>query len=213
MGKSELEGHDENAQPDVQAVSEHIDRVLAELTEVADDRVRDRAEELVRTLMSFYEVGLSRLLDLLRAESEDDRDGEQLISRLGEDGIVGGLFALHDIHPKTTLDRVSDALDTVRPYLGAHSGDVELLGIDSEGTVRLQLQGTCDGCPSSTVTVKYAIEKAVNEAAPEITGIEVAGVAESATETGESGPDGRPLLALHTADPRASLECPVPEAP
>lgn len=200
----------EDTPVDVRAVSEHIERVLDDLAGVADERVAERAEELVRTLMSFYEVGLSRMLELLREQAGSNCDGEQLIADLGADDIVGGLFALHDLHPKSTHERVTEALDTVRPYLGSHAGDVDLLGIDDSGVVRLQLQGTCDGCPSSTVTVKYAIEKAINEAAPEITDIDVAGIAEQPAQT---DPGGRTMLPLEAVDSRSTLECPVPEAP
>jgi Fe-S cluster biogenesis protein NfuA/nitrite reductase/ring-hydroxylating ferredoxin subunit len=69
--------------------------------------------------------------------------------------------------------RVAGALDSVRPYLGSHGGDVELLGISEEGVVRLRLLGSCQGCPSSSVTLKLAVEDAIESAAPEVTGIEV----------------------------------------
>ncbi|MGH3424148.1 MAG: NifU family protein, partial [Nocardioidaceae bacterium] len=60
----------------------------------------------------------------------------------------------------------------VRPYLGSHGGDVELLGVE-EGVVRLRLLGSCDGCPSSSVTLKLAVETAIESAAPEVSSIEV----------------------------------------
>jgi nitrite reductase/ring-hydroxylating ferredoxin subunit len=55
---------------------------------------------------------------------------------------------------------------------------VELLGIE-EGVARVRMEGSCDGCPSSAVTLKLAIEEAVLKAAPDLEGIE----AEGATET------------------------------
>jgi Fe-S cluster biogenesis protein NfuA/nitrite reductase/ring-hydroxylating ferredoxin subunit len=63
--------------------------------------------------------------------------------------------------------RVLSALHEVRPYLESHGGNVELLGIEEE-TVRLRLKGSCSGCPSSTMTLKLAIENAIHKAAPEI---------------------------------------------
>jgi Fe-S cluster biogenesis protein NfuA len=65
----------------------------------------------------------------------------------------------------------------VRPYLEQHGGDVELLGID-DGVARLRLQGTCNGCPSSTATLKHAIEDAIQRAAPDIEEIEAEGAVE-----------------------------------
>jgi Fe-S cluster biogenesis protein NfuA len=165
----------------VSAVGERIERLLDEI------EGREAAEELVHALMELYGAGLARVLELA---------DESLVERLAKDELVKGLLILHDLHPESTMDRVTTALDDVRPYLGSHAGDVELVGIDDEGVLRLRLTGSCDGCPSSTVTAKLAIEKSIREAAPELTGIEVAGVVE------ETGPGGRPLLPL--------VDCPVP---
>jgi Fe-S cluster biogenesis protein NfuA len=150
------------------------------------------AEELVHTLLEFYGAGLARIVEVV------DRP---LLDRLAEDDHVRGLLVLHDLHPKSTHERVTEALDKVRPYLGSHAGDVEFVGIQ-DGVLRLRLQGTCDGCPSSTVTAKYAIERMVREVAPEISDVVVDGVVPEQT-----GPGGRPLLPLET------LECPVPAEP
>ena len=69
--------------------------------------------------------------------------------------------------------RVEQALDAVRPYLGSHGGDVELLEVTDEGAVRLRLLGSCDGCPSSSVTLELAVQDAIEAAAPEVVAIEV----------------------------------------
>ncbi|MEJ7691148.1 MAG: NifU family protein [Nocardioidaceae bacterium] len=80
---------------------------------------------------------------------------------------------MHDLHPYDVTLRVEQALEGVRPYLGSHGGDVELLEVTDTGVVRLRLLGSCDGCPSSSVTLKLAVEGAIEAAAPEITTIEV----------------------------------------
>jgi len=186
---------------DLAGVSERIEALLGELADPGAS-APDTAAELVRALMEFYGGGLARIVELL---GEQDRD---LLGTLAADPVVTGLLVLHDLHPQSTHERVAAALEEIRPYLGAHAGDVELLGIDEQGIVRLRLTGNCDGCPSSTITAKYAIEKAVRDAAPEIEDIDVAGVAEPGpTAPADAGPasDGRQLLPLTT------LECPVPE--
>lgn len=98
---------------------------------------------------------------------------------------------MHDLHPEDAESRILRALDGVRPYLASHSGDVRLLGYE-EGVVRLRLEGSCHGCPSSSITMKLAIEKAIGEAVPEVMRIEVEGVADpeapaafAASEPGE----------------------------
>jgi Fe-S cluster biogenesis protein NfuA len=87
---------------------------------------------------------------------------------------------VHGLHPYDATTRVAAALDSVRPYLGSHGGDVELLGIDDVGVVTLRFLGTCDSCPSSTVTLQLAVEGAVQAAAPEVTAIQVEAAARPA---------------------------------
>ena len=78
-----------------------------------------------------------------------------------------------------------EALATVRPYMESHGGDVELLGID-DGVARLRLVGHCKGCPASAATLELAIKEAIEEAAPDLAGLEVEGVA--ARRAGHPGP-------------------------
>jgi len=152
--------------------SDDAERLLTELAEVADPVARDKAEQLARTLVELYGAGLEEIVSFVAAQP----DGEKLVRELAADSFVGSLLVLHGLHPVPVADRVQAALDSVRPYLGSHAGGVEFLGIDESGIARLALQGSCDGCPSSTVTVKLAIERAIEEAAPELAGIDVAGV-------------------------------------
>ena len=70
---------------------------------------------------------------------------------------------------------MQEALDSVRPYMESHGGNVELLGIE-DGVARLRLEGSCDGCPASASTMELAIEQALQEAAPDLEGIDVEGV-------------------------------------
>jgi Fe-S cluster biogenesis protein NfuA/nitrite reductase/ring-hydroxylating ferredoxin subunit len=97
--------------------------------------------------------------------------------------LVAGLLLVHDLHPYDARTRVARALESVRPYLGSHGGDVELAGIDEDAdglVVRLRLLGSCDGCPSSSVTLELAVESAVQTAAPEVSRIEVSSPAAAA---------------------------------
>jgi Fe-S cluster biogenesis protein NfuA/nitrite reductase/ring-hydroxylating ferredoxin subunit len=75
--------------------------------------------------------------------------------------------------------RIQRALDQVRPYLGSHAGGVEYVGV-TDGVAHLRLEGSCHGCPSSTVTVRLAIEDAVKDAAPEVTEVAVEGMTDPA---------------------------------
>lgn len=92
--------------------------------------------------------------------------------RLAADDLVASLLLVHGLHPRDVHRRVSDALDSVRPYLGSHGGDVHLLEVAGD-TVRLRFAGSCKSCPSSAVTLELAVEDAIRTAAPEISSIEV----------------------------------------
>ena len=148
---------------DLRAVGSRIEELLGQIR-AADPGTAEVAEEVVRLVVELYGAGLERTVELAGPEAMD---------RLVEDELVASLLVLHGLHPKDTHTRVVEALDQVRPYLGSHAGGVELLGVDPEGVVHLRLEGSCDGCPSSTMTVKLAIERASEEAAPEVTAVEV----------------------------------------
>ena len=63
-------------------------------------------------------------------------------------------------------EQVQQALDAIRPQLQADGGDVELIEVTEDGIVRVQLQGACNGCPMSTMTLKNGIERIVKEQVP-----------------------------------------------
>ncbi|KZS66285.1 hypothetical protein A4G27_23160 [Mycobacterium kansasii] len=128
---------------------------------------RERAEQLVSEVAGFYGAGLGRILDLI-----DDPAIPDILDRLVADDLVASLLLVHGLHPHDVGRRVADALDSVRPYLGSHGGDVHLLEIVGD-TVRLALDGSCKSCPSSAVTLELTVEDAVRSAAPEISSIEV----------------------------------------
>lgn len=134
----------------------------------------DRAQQLVREVVGLYGAGLQRIMRCL-TEAGDPAITERLVA----DDLVASLLLVHGLHPHDLKRRVSDALDRVRPYLGSHGGDVDLLEIDGD-TVRLTFTGSCKSCPSSAVTLELAIEDAVRAAAPEISSIEVAAVESAA---------------------------------
>jgi Fe-S cluster biogenesis protein NfuA len=66
-------------------------------------------------------------------------------------------------------EQVQAALDEIRPYLQADGGDVELVGIDEDGTVRVKLVGACGGCPMAQMTLQSGVERVVKQRVPEVT--------------------------------------------
>jgi len=68
------------------------------------------------------------------------------------------------------LDReqVEDVIEQIRPGLQADGGDVELVQVEDDGTVKVRLTGACAGCPMSTMTIKHGIEQTLKEHIPEV---------------------------------------------
>ncbi len=69
------------------------------------------------------------------------------------------------------LDAVEAQLDRLRPALVADGGNVELLGVDADGTVRVTLQGQCATCPAQIATLRLGIEEPLREAIPAVLGV------------------------------------------
>jgi Fe-S cluster biogenesis protein NfuA/nitrite reductase/ring-hydroxylating ferredoxin subunit len=165
----ELRTEPQQPPADLRATGERIE-ALVDASAAGGPVARERAEELVRLVSNLYGAGLERFMELLH---ESGRLDEALLADLAADDLLASLLLVHDLHPYDVQTRVELALDSVRPYLGSHGGDVELLTVHDDGTVRLRLLGSCDGCPSSSVTLKLAVEGAIEAAAPEVTMIEV----------------------------------------
>jgi Fe-S cluster biogenesis protein NfuA len=159
----------------VQDTGDRIEKLLDEVRSMAAPRVWERVEETIRAVVDLYGKGLLRIVEIIGANDP----ANELTRRMTADELVASLLILHGLHPETFATRVRKALDRVRPYLGSHGGDVELIDTDeSSGLVRLRMKGSCEDCPSSVLTVKLAVESAIKEAAPEAVRIEVEGMTE-----------------------------------
>jgi Fe-S cluster biogenesis protein NfuA len=156
----------------VRKTGERIEELLSMLGPAGGEKAAAIAEELVGLLVGLYGEGLAQIVAVLADRGEQ---GAEILAALTGDPLVESLLLLHDLHPLDVDTRVQRALDQVRPYLGSHAGGVEYLGV-TDGVARLRLEGSCHGCPSSTVTVKTAIEGAIMEAAPEVAGVVVEGM-------------------------------------
>jgi Fe-S cluster biogenesis protein NfuA/nitrite reductase/ring-hydroxylating ferredoxin subunit len=142
-----------------------LERVDALLEEVEGDV---KAQELVQALVELYGEGLARIVAMVPDAGA-----------LTEDDLVNHLLLLHDLHPVPLEERVLGALEEVEPYMHSHGGGVELAGVE-DGVVRLRLQGSCEGCAASELTLKLAIEDAVMKAAPEVVEVRAEGLARPA---------------------------------
>ena len=151
-----------------QDIGEAIERKLDELQARVDKRVFEQAVELLQLVNELYGAGLARVMELA------ERHTPELVGFITADDLLASLLIANGLHPDDVNVRIAKALDGVRPFLAGHGGDVELLEIDEQvGAVRLRLLGSCDGCPSSAVTLRTTVERAIVDAAPEIVIIDV----------------------------------------
>jgi Fe-S cluster biogenesis protein NfuA len=153
---------------DLRATGNRIERLLDDLRVAADPRSYGIAEELLRLVSDLYGGGIARVVELTRERAPE------LLEAFADDDLIASLLIVLGLHPKSLDHRVEEALTNVRPFLAQHGGDVELVDLDADaGAVLLRLVGSCDGCPSSAVTLQTAVERAIAEVAPEIYRIDV----------------------------------------
>ncbi len=176
---------------DVRRRIEHLEALIQGLDQLADPAGREQSRELVQTLLEFHGAAVARVLERI---AELGESGHALIASLAGDDLVSNLLLLYGLHPLDLEVRIRQALDQVRPYLRNHNGDVALLSV-IDGVVRLRMQGSCHGCPSSAMTLKNAIEEAIYAKAPDVAAIEVEGVVSA-----PAGPVD--VLPIITLDPR-----------
>ena len=69
---------------------------------------------------------------------------------------------------KTFEEKVKEAIESVRPALQGHGGDIELVGTEKGNTVKVRLQGACHGCPGAQMTMRMGIERILKEKVPEV---------------------------------------------
>jgi Fe-S cluster biogenesis protein NfuA/nitrite reductase/ring-hydroxylating ferredoxin subunit len=155
-----VETQDRQAAECIQRVEDALDRLDGLPPPASDD-----AFGAMQAMLELYGEGLRRILSIV---------GPDPVEGLVGDELVGHLLVLHGLHPVPVHQRVAHALDEVLPYLRSHGGGAELLGV-ADGVATLRLEGTCDGCPSSAVTLKQAVEEAILRAAPELERVEAQG--------------------------------------
>lgn len=170
-----------------------VQELTAELEARGKSVPRELAEELVSVVVQMYGAGLERIVELA--------EGGEVMDALTSDELVASLLLIHDLYPIPLDQRVAEALERVRPYMESHGGNVELLGVEN-GIARLRLEGSCKTCAASSATLELAVRQALEEAAPDLEGMDVEGVVP------EPGSIGGTPLPMAGESPRAWFEVP-----
>jgi Fe-S cluster biogenesis protein NfuA/nitrite reductase/ring-hydroxylating ferredoxin subunit len=156
-----------------------------------DPAARHMLQECLESVLSFYGHGLARILELV---GQAGPEGGKVRQALLDDPGVRGLLLIHGLHPVPLAERLMEALDKVRPYMESHGGNVELVSLEND-FAKLKLQGHCQTCPSSTVTLELAVRGAIEEACPDLAGFEVEGMKppDSFQHTPHAAPEWMPI--------------------
>ncbi|MCI0460121.1 MAG: NifU family protein [Gemmataceae bacterium] len=171
---------------------QRLEILLKAAQELTDAQAKECTRELVQTLLDFHRLGLARVLEIIARAGDP---GRAIITELAEDELASTLLLQHDLHPVDVATRVRRALDMVRPYMHANSGDVELLAATDE-VVQVRAQGS--GWTTSAIKLKLAVQLAILRAVPGVTTIEIQGL----TDDGNGLPPGRmplPIIELEKA--------------
>jgi Fe-S cluster biogenesis protein NfuA/nitrite reductase/ring-hydroxylating ferredoxin subunit len=174
-------GHSSGSQKDdINLQGERIQKLIERIEALPYPGAKELIQECMEAMLTFYGHGLSRILQVV---NEADSEGRKVYRELIHDDVIKGLLLIHDLHPLDLAARLRDALDKVRPYLKSHGGNVELISLENN-VAKLQLQGTCQSCASSAVTLELAIKHGIEQACPDLAHFEVEGIVEKPSPTG-----------------------------
>jgi Fe-S cluster biogenesis protein NfuA len=126
---------------------------------------RDTARAYRKAIDTLHEEALRRLIKTVR-----DAGAGIALREAAADPVVYAVLRHHGIVRPSIAERVEAALESVRPVLAQHGGDVELVRVDPPAA-SIRFIGTCDNCPASALTIDSAVKTAVRAACPEITEI------------------------------------------
>ena len=149
-----------------------VGELADELLNHPDPQVREQITELLDWVDVFHREGLGRLVEMIRAWR-----GEIFLESVNRDEIAGPFLEIYDLgesddHDVEAEEAVSAALEEIRPYVESHGG---MITVDSivDGVVKVQMLGSCDGCPSSAATLTAGVEEALRRHWPNFRRLEV----------------------------------------
>jgi Fe-S cluster biogenesis protein NfuA/nitrite reductase/ring-hydroxylating ferredoxin subunit len=140
---------------DLGAAARRVDTAV-ERAELLDATGRTVAMGLKAAVEEFHREGVTRIVKALKG----DPRGKELLFALVDDPVVYALFAMHGIVRADPTTLAQRALEEVRPYLESHGGGVTLVDVELP-VVRVRLSGTCNGCSSSSTTLREVVERAI----------------------------------------------------
>jgi nitrite reductase/ring-hydroxylating ferredoxin subunit/Fe-S cluster biogenesis protein NfuA len=154
-------------EPSFEELAKRVDDATSALQDL-DPSARTVAEELKAAIEAIHRAGLVTIVRGMRA----DAAARAVLFDLVDDPVVHLLLSLHEIIRPDPMTQAARALNAVRPQLQGHGGDVTLVRIEG-GTAFVRLQGACNGCSMSSVTLRNLVETALIGDVASINAVEV----------------------------------------
>ena len=139
---------------------ESLETIFATWTE----EPRGAVDAYRRSIEALHCEALRRLLRSIKGDSA----ALAALKEAAKDEVVYAVLRHHGLLRPSVNERVEAALESIRPSLAEHGGDVRLLAVNPPA-VEVEFAGACDGCASSAMTFEAGIRKAIMDACPEIT--------------------------------------------
>ena len=161
--------------PGFEELAQRVDDAVAALDGL-EPEARKVAEELQAAVEAVHRAGLVSIVRAMRA----DERARPVLFEIVDDPVVHLLLSLHGIVRPDPVTHANQVLDSVRPQLHSHGGDVALVRIE-DSTAFVRLEGACNGCSMSSVTLRNLVEDALVQGVPAITKVEVVAAEPSPT--------------------------------
>ena len=156
-----------SAETEFEELAKRVDDATAAVAGL-EPAARTAAEELQAAVEAVHKAGLVAIVRRLRAEDAT----REVLFELVDDPAVHLLLSLHGIVRPDPVTHANQVLESVRPQLHSHGGDVSLVRVE-DGTAFVRLEGACNGCSMSSVTLRNLVEDALVQGVPAIGKVEV----------------------------------------
>jgi len=181
-----------------------VGELAEELLSHPDPAVARKVEEMLDWIDAFHREGLGRLVEMIRSWR-----GEIFLESVARDDVTGYFLNAYDLgeapderEAMAAAESVDAALEELRPMIESHGGMITVEEI-KDGVVKVQMLGSCDGCPSSTATLTGGLEEALRRHWPNFRRLEVI-EPEAAEPEAAALPEPEPVLLQIGRKPPAS---------
>ncbi len=137
---------------------------LEEVIEGWESEPRGAVQAYRQSIDELNKEAFRRLIAALKQEPA----AAVALREIAADPLVYGVLRRHGLLKASLQERVEEALDSIRPMLASHGGDVDLVAVRPPNAVEIRFMGNCNGCPASTLTFEAGVKAAIETHCPEI---------------------------------------------